>query len=113
MTIYAEQYIQSASVNSTASGTTVVDIPFTAGTGAVIDYTVISQGGVNQRSGTIIATWNSNTSPYVAFSEVSTKDIGNTGTFFFNCVKVGNDFILRTEQTSGNWTIKVITRVIF
>jgi hypothetical protein len=82
-----------------------------AGTGAIIDYTVSDNSG-NQRSGTIMATWNTTLSPYVAFSEVSTKDLGNTGTFLFDAVKVGTDFVLKSVQTGGTWRVKVITRII-
>ena len=63
-----------------------------------------------------MATFSSTISPYVAISEVSTKDLGDTSGFLFEGVPASGNtiFILRTDATTtGTWNVKVITRVIF
>jgi hypothetical protein len=48
----------------------------------------------------------------VAHTEVSTKDLGNTGMFTFDATINGANFELEGVATTGTWTARVITRVI-
>ena len=63
------------------------------------------------RAGVVMAVWNSTGA---TFNDVSTPDLnGSTIGFVFDVLISGSNVILRANVTSGTWTIKVGTRIIF
>jgi hypothetical protein len=111
-TIYGNQYIHSAEPNpiSTTTGTTVQIIPVSSGMSVNFNYVVKESGGA-MRAGTVIAVWNSSTAGYTDFS--TTDIVASTLPISFIVDVFGTDVRLRAVITSGTWTIKVGTEIIF
>jgi len=72
------------------------------------DYIVDNGPGINMRSGSIIAVWNTTIDSIPQFNEISTSDIGDTSDVTFNVDKNGNDVRLRVTALSDNWSVKVL-----
>ena len=105
-------YLSSYSGSSVSTGTsTLITIVAASGTSAVFDYYV--SDGTNKRAGTVISVWDNVSS---VFTDYSTPDIGGatTGISFQTTVSGGGSVILfQAVVTSGTWTIKVGSRVVF
>jgi hypothetical protein len=88
----------------------VSTIPTTSGCSANFDYCVTESGGA-MRSGTVKAVWNNSTAGY---TDVSTTDIGgSTSGIEFTVDVSGGNVRLNAVITSGTWTVKVGTKVVF
>jgi hypothetical protein len=108
---YGNQYIESASGSSISTGTTIVEtIPCVSGSSAHFDYFV--KGSSNEiRSGVILAAWNCSGATY---TETSTPDLnGSTEGISFSVDVSSNLVRLNAVVTSGTWTVKVASRIIF
>jgi hypothetical protein len=63
------------------------------------------------RAGVVMAVWNGLIATY---TDNSTPDLdGSTTALYFQVAISGSDVILVANATSGTWTIKVGTRIIF
>jgi hypothetical protein len=110
-TLYGDNFQRSEAISGITVGTSVVStIPTTAGCSANFDYCVMGTGGV-MRSGTVKAVWNNSTAGY---TDVSTTDIvGSTAGIEFTVDVSGGNVRLNAVITSGTWTVKVGTKVVF
>ena len=61
------------------------------------------------RAGTIMAVWNTR---YIKYTEVSTRDIGNTAALKLKVELAGSVAVLRGEVSSDNWNVKTLIRTI-
>jgi hypothetical protein len=110
LTIYGTQYIRTASISSVSGTVTIDEIPTNSGQTAQFDYVIVDGSG-NARAGTVIAVWDNSTATY---TDTSTTDLnGSTLGFEFIVDVSGGNARLRAVVTSGTWTVKVGTRVIF
>jgi hypothetical protein len=103
-------YLSSYSGGSVSTGTsTLITIVAASGTSAVFDYYV--SNGTDKRAGTVISVWDNVSS---VFTDYSTPDIGGptTGISFLTTVS-GSVILFQAVVTSGTWTIKVGSRVVF
>ena len=98
-----------SSVSSVSSPATLITIVAASGTSAVFDYYV--SNGTDKRAGSVISVWDNTTS---VFTEYSTPDIGGvtTGISFQTTVSGGN-ILFQAVVTSGTWTVKVGSRIMF
>jgi len=87
----------------------LITIDALSGNSAIFDYYV--SNGTAKRSGTIISVWDNSSSE---FTDYSTPDLGGStlGISFQTSISGGN-LILQGVVTSGTWTIKIGSRVIF
>jgi len=106
-----DEFISSDSGSSIGTGTsTISSIPVTSGNSAVYDYYV--SDGTNRRAGTVIAVWDA--SGGSTFTEYSTPDLnGSTTGISFSTTISGGNILLQVVVTTGTWTVKVGSRVIF
>ena len=75
----------------------------------MFDYYV--SDGTNKRAGTIITAWDGSST---AYTDYSTPDIGGSTTAIsFQTAISGGNLQLNAVVTSGTWTVKVATRIIF
>jgi hypothetical protein len=111
LTVYGDEFQRSENVGSLTTGTSVVStIPTSSGCSANFDYCVTESGGA-MRSGTVKAVWNNSTAGY---TDVSTTDIvGSTSGIEFTVDVSGGNVRLNAVVTSGTWTVKVGTKVVF
>jgi hypothetical protein len=111
LTLYGEEFQRSENVSSLTTGTSVVStIPTSSGCSANFDYCVTESGGA-MRSGIVKAVWNNSTAGY---TDVSTTDIvGSTEGIEFTVDVSGGNVRLNAVITSGTWTVKVGTKVVF
>jgi hypothetical protein len=111
LVIYGEEFQSSDVVTSLTTGTSVVStVPTASGCSANFDYCVTESGGA-MRSGTVKAVWNNSTAGY---TDVSTTDIvGSTSDIEFTVDVSGGNVRLNAVVTSGTWTVKVGTKVVF
>jgi hypothetical protein len=105
------KYQQSALGSSLTTGTSIVTtIPTSSGCSATFDYCVTESGGA-MRAGTVMSVWNNSTA---GFTDYSTTDIvGSTSGISFTVDVSGGNARLNAVITSGTWSIKVSTNVIF
>lgn len=109
ITIDGNIYVNSATASSLSSGTTVVfSLNNTEGTSFFVDYWIKSSS--NLRAGTVIAVWNSTTD--VEYTDISTKDIGDTSAFSFTVSISGTNIILNAVVTSSIWECAAGVRII-
>jgi hypothetical protein len=102
-------YLSSYSGGSISSNTTLITIPSVSGNSAVFDYYV--SDGTNKRAGTVMTTWDSTLTVY---TEYSTPDLGgSTLGISFATSTDGTDVFLIAIVTSGTWTVKVGSRIMF
>jgi hypothetical protein len=103
-------YLSSYSGGSVSSNTTVITIPESSGNSGFFDYFV--SDGTNARAGTVIGVWVGSSAQY---TDYSTPDIGVGGTtgISFTVSADGTTVSLIAVVTSGTWTVKVGSRVIF
>jgi hypothetical protein len=63
------------------------------------------------RAGTVMTVWDSSSA---TFNDTSTPDLnGSTLGFVFDVIISGSNLLLRANVTSGTWSVKVGTRIIF
>jgi hypothetical protein len=102
-------YLSSYSGGSISSNTTLITIPSVSGNSAVFDYYV--SDGTNKRAGTLMTTWDSTLTVY---TEYSTPDLGgSTLGISFSTSTDGTDVFFNAVVTSGTWTVKVGSRIMF
>jgi hypothetical protein len=102
-------YLSSYSGGSVSSNSTLITIVAASGTSAVFDYYV--SDGTNKRAGTVISVWDNVTS---MFTDYSTPDIGGATTgISFQTTVSGSDILFQAVVTSGTWTVKVGSRIMF
>jgi hypothetical protein len=109
---YGNEFLHSSQQNSisTTTGTTIVLIETTSGVSANFNYVVTESGGAS-RAGTIIAVWNNSVAGYTDYS--TTDIVGSTSDISF-IVDVNGGYVrLRAVITSGTWTIRVGSEIIF
>jgi len=111
LVIFGDEFQNSDTSSSLTTGTSVVTtIPTSSGCSANFNYCVIESGGA-MRSGTVKAVWNNSTAGY---SDVSTTDIvASTSGIEFTVDVSGGNARLNAVITSGTWTVKVGTEVVF
>jgi hypothetical protein len=63
------------------------------------------------RAGFVMSVWDSSTATY---TDVSTPDLnGSTLGLYFTVIVSGSNVLLQANATSGTWTVRVGTRIIF
>jgi len=103
-------YLSSYTGSSVNSNTTLIQIPQSSGNSGFFDY-YVSDVSNNSRAGTVIGVWNGSNSQY---TDYSTPDIGGATTgITFSVSANGTTASLVANVTSGTWTVKVGSRVIF
>jgi hypothetical protein len=110
-TIIGDIYVDSSSGASITTGTTILSsIPCVSGSAAHFDYFV--QGSSNEiRTGVVMAAWNCSGATY---TETSTPDLsGSTEPISFSVNVSSNSVRLNAVVTSGTWTVKVASKIIF
>jgi len=109
--LYGDEFQRSENVGSLTTGTSVVStIPTSSGCSANFDYCVTENSGA-MRSGTVKAVWNNSTAGY---TDISTTDIvESTSGIEFTVDVSGGNVRLNAVVTSGTWTVKVGTKVVF
>ena len=63
------------------------------------------------RAGTVMAVWSAGRS-FIKYTEVSTRDIGNTANLKLKVELAGSAAVLRGEVSSNNWNVKTLVRTI-
>ena len=77
----------------------------------MFEYVVIGNGTGYRRSGFVMAVWDNTLS---SFTDNSTPDLGgSTAPLSFRVAVLGGNVELRANATSGDWTVKVNTRITF
>jgi len=100
--------IDYASVNSSIVGSNNLYTQATGSyTSAFTKYTV--SNGTNARAGEFITVWNGTT---VEFTDVSTKDIGNTAGVVFSSAIVSSQIQINATTATSGWKIKSTTTFI-
>jgi hypothetical protein len=109
LTIYGGQRIKTQTTTPvTTTGVTVASVAVSSGSSAHFEYLVID--GINYRAGVVMCVWDGVTT---AYTDTSTPDIGITLPLTFSVSISGGNVNLIANASSGSWTIKVGTRVIF
>jgi len=102
-------YLSSYSGGSISSNTTLITIVEASGTSAVFDYYV--SNGAGSRAGTVMTVWNGAATTY---TDYSTPDLGSSTTgISFTTTADGTNVYLNAVVTTGTWTVKVGSRIIF
>jgi len=111
LVVYGDEFQSSDVATSLTTGTSVVTtIPTSSGSSANFDYCVTESGGA-MRSGTVKVVWDSSTAGY---TDISTTDIvDSTEPIEFTVDVSGGNVRLNAVITSGTWTVKVATKVVF
>jgi hypothetical protein len=103
-------YLSSYSGGSVTTGTsTLVTIVAASGVSANFNYYV--SDGTNKRAGTVMSVWDGSTTQY---TDYSTPDIGGVTTgISFQTTVSGSNILFQAVVTSGTWTVKVGSRIVF
>jgi hypothetical protein len=102
-------FLSSYSGGSVSSNTTLITIPESSGNSGFFDYYV--SDGTNSRAGTVIAVWNGSNAQ---FTDYSTPDIGGSTTgISFTVTANGTNVSFSASVSSGTWTVKVGSRIVF
>jgi hypothetical protein len=108
---YGDVFQQSASGTSLTTGTNIITtIPVTSGCSANFDYCVTENGGA-MRAGTVKVVWNNSSAGYTDYS--TTDIVGSTSGISFTADVSGGNVRLNAVITSGTWSVKVSTNVVF
>jgi hypothetical protein len=109
--IYGNQLIESQSGSSISStGVTIASISKLTGSSAHFEY-VITNGSGYMRAGVVMSVWDITSA---TFNDFSTPDLnGSTLGFVFDVQISGSNVLLIANVTSGTWSVKVGTRIIF
>jgi len=102
-------YQSSYSGGSVTGTSTLITIVAASGVSANFSYYV--SDGTNKRAGTVMSVWDGSTTEY---TDYSTPDIGGdtTGISFRTTVS-GANILFQAVVTSGTWTVKVGSRIVF
>jgi hypothetical protein len=101
--------LSSYSGGSVSADTDLITIPIASGNSGFFDYYV--SDGTNLRAGTVVSVWDSTQTQY---TDYSTVDLGSsTLGISLITIKSGSDTTLKALVTSGTWTVKVGSRIIF
>jgi hypothetical protein len=111
-TLLGDSFQRSDILGSGTTGTTIVTtIPTSSGCSANFDYCVTELSSGAMRSGTVKAVWNNSSAGY---TDVSTTDIvSSTEGIEFTVDVNGGNVRLNAVITSGVWSVKVGTKVVF
>jgi hypothetical protein len=102
-------YLSSYSGGSVTGTSTLITLVAASGVSANFNYYV--SDGTNKRSGTVMSVWDGFTT---AFTDYSTPDIGGSTTgISFQTTVDGANILFQAVVTSGNWTVKVGSRIVF
>jgi hypothetical protein len=102
-------YLSSYSGGSVTGTSTLITLVAASGVSANFNYYV--SDGTNKRSGTVMSVWDGSTT---AFTDYSTPDIGGSTTgISFQTTVSGTNILFQAVVTSGTWTVKVGSRIVF
>jgi hypothetical protein len=90
-------------VGSLTGTTEMAPLPVATYDGAIYHYVV--KNGANLRAGTVNAVWDGTV---VAYTEVSTSDIGSTSGVLLSVTISGTDAVLNVTVPASGWSIKVV-----
>jgi len=108
--ITSRPYIETATVTSATTTTTVASVVHGTYTAAFFDFVI--KNGTNVRAGIVYACHDGASTPLVEFAETSTVDLGDTSDVTLSVDISGTNMRLRATTTSSTWTIKALTRAI-
>jgi len=102
-------YQSSYSGGSVTGTSTLITIVAASGVSANFSYYV--SDGTNKRAGTVMSVWDGSTTEY---TDYSTPDIGGATTgISFQTTVSGSNILFQAVVTSGTWTVKVGSRIMF
>jgi hypothetical protein len=102
-------YQSSYSGGSVTGTSTLITIVAASGVSANFSYYV--SDGTNKRAGTVMSVWDGSTTEY---TDYSTPDIGGATTgISFRTTVSGSNILFQAVVTSGTWTVKVGSRIVF
>jgi len=102
-------YQSSYSGGSVTGTSTLITIVAASGVSANFSYYV--SDGTNKRAGTVMSVWDGSTTEY---TDYSTPDIGGATTgISFQTTVSGSNILFQSVVTSGTWTVKVGSRIVF
>jgi len=104
-------YLSSYSGSSVTTGTTPL-ITLVAASGVSANFNYYVSDGTNKRAGTVMSVWDGSTTEY---TDYSTPDIGGGSTtgISFRTTVSGTNILFQAVVTSGTWTVKVGSRIVF
>ena len=109
LTLYGGQRIETQTTSGVSTtGVTVASVATTSGSSAHFEYLI--RNGANYRAGVVMCVWDGTNT---AYTDTSTPDIGTTTALSFSVSISSGNANLIANASSGTWTIKVGTRVIF
>jgi hypothetical protein len=101
---------QSSYSGGTVTGTSTL-ITIVAASGVSANFSYYVSDGTNKRAGTVMSVWDGSTSEY---TDYSTPDIGGATTgISFRTTVSGSNILFQAVVTSGTWTVKVGSRIVF
>jgi hypothetical protein len=101
---------QSSYSGGTVTGTSTL-ITIVAASGVSANFSYYVSDGTNKRAGTVMSVWDGSTSEY---TDYSTPDIGGATTgISFRTTVSGSNILFQSVVTSGTWTVKVGSRIVF
>jgi hypothetical protein len=101
---------QSSYSGGTVTGTSTL-ITIVAASGVSANFSYYVSDGTNKRAGTVMSVWDGSTSEY---TDYSTPDIGGSTTgISFRTTVSGSNILFQSVVTSGTWTVKVGSRIVF
>jgi glucose dehydrogenase len=102
-------YQSSYSGGSVTGTSTLITIVAASGVSANFSYYV--SDGTNKRAGTVMSVWDGSNTEY---TDYSTPDIGGATTgISFRTTVSGANILFQAVVTSGTWTVKVGSRIVF
>ena len=105
--ITSRPYIETGTVTSATTTTTVTSVVHATYTAAFFDFVI--KNGTNVRAGIVYACHDGTN---VEFAETSTVDLGDTSDVTLSVDISGTNMRLRATSTSSTWTIKTLIRAI-
>jgi hypothetical protein len=101
---------QSSYSGGTVTGTSTL-ITIVAASGVSANFSYYVSDGTNKRAGTVMSVWDGSTTEY---TDYSTPDIGGATTgISFRTTVSGSNILFQSVVTSGTWTVKVGSRIVF
>lgn len=97
--------VQQTTTTGVTTNTVVAQFPTGSYDGGFFDYVI--KDGISLRAGTVTSVWTFND---VVFNEVTTNDLGDTTNVSMVVSLVSGNANLTANVSSGNWTIKVLSR---
>ena len=103
-------FYQSSYSGGSVTGTSTL-ITIVAASGVSANFSYYVSDGTNKRAGTVMSVWDGSTSEY---TDYSTPDIGGSTTgISFRTTVSGSNILFQSVVTSGTWTVKVGSRIVF